>query len=180
CDRGPPAHLGPVFALHRVHLTTGEATLLAENPGDVVVWLTDWEGQPRARLRHVEPDGRELQVRWAGIWRTLQTFDLEESDVRLLGTAPDDRGLWLLSGRGRDRRSLVRVDLATGAESLVYEHPRVDLDRVRLSERTRSPLAAFAAPDYPHAKIFDAGLAAEAARLARSSPTGLSITSLDD
>ncbi len=168
-----------VFDLYRVSLNTAEATLLAENPGDVVAWITDWDGRPRARLRHLEPDARALEVRWAGIWRRLQTFDLEEFDVRLLGVTPDDRGLWLLSSRGHDRRSLVRIDLETGAESLVHAHPRVDLEGVTLSERTRSPLAAAAVPDYPQTRIFDAGLAAEVAGLLRAMPTGLNILSLD-
>jgi hypothetical protein len=44
-----------MFDLYHVSLDTGAATLVAENPGDVIEWMTDWEGQPRARIRHVGP-----------------------------------------------------------------------------------------------------------------------------
>ena len=35
-----------VFDLWRVNLVAREATLIAENPGDVMAWLTDWDGAP--------------------------------------------------------------------------------------------------------------------------------------
>jgi len=168
-----------VFDLWRVSLATGAATLLAENPGDVVEWMTDWEGRPRARLRHTGA-GRDLEVWREGAWRRLQAFGLEELDARMLGTTPDDRGLWLLSGRGRARRALLRVDAATGAETLVREHPRVDVGWAWLSERTRTPLAALADPDYPVLDVFDAGLAAEIARIPRPAPRGVWLLSLDE
>lgn len=168
-----------VFDLYRVNLTSGEAMLIAENPSDVVDWMTDWEGRPRARMRHGGPDARHLEVFRDGRWVQAQTFHLDEF-VWLLGTAPDDRGIWLLSSRGRDRRALLRLDLATGAETVVHEHPRVDLEWVTLSERTRMPLAAYAVPDYPRLDVFDPDVAAELARLSRSGPAGTRILSLDD
>src|SRR5438132_2001880 len=169
-----------VFDLWRVNLVAREATLIAENPGDVMGWLTDWDGAPRARLRHGGSRERYLEVADAGGWRRLQTFDLEEFDASMLGLTADGRGLWLLSSRGRDRRSLVRVDLVTGAETLAYQHPRVDVDRVILDERVRAPVAAFATPDYPAAHFLDPQLAAALATLPRPPHSGLRLHSLDD
>jgi len=74
-----------VFDLWRVNLVAREATLIAENPGDVMAWLTDWAGAPRARLRHGGSRERYLEVADAGGWRRLQTFDLEEFDASMLG-----------------------------------------------------------------------------------------------
>jgi dipeptidyl aminopeptidase/acylaminoacyl peptidase len=186
--RGDPEHVvvgsnrrdRTLFDLYRVSLATGEATLIAENPGEVVDWMTDGEGRPRARLRHGGSDARVLEVRRDGAWAPLQTFDLEEVDVRLLGVTPDDRGLWLLSSRGRERRALLRVDLGTGAESVVHEHPRSDVEWVLLSERTRMPLVAFAHPDYPEVHVFDPAVAAALRPLRRNTPTGLRLLTLDD
>jgi len=169
-----------VFDLWRVSLVEREATLIAENPGDVMDWLTDWDGAPRGRLRHGSSRERYLEVTDAGGWRRLQTFDLEEFDASMLGLTADGRGLWLLSSRGRDRRSLLRVDLATGAETLAYQHPRVDVDGVVLGERVRAPVAAFATPDYPAAHLFDPQLAAALATLPRPPHSGLRLRSLDD
>src|SRR6058998_1024573 len=107
-----------VFDLYRVNLTTREHALIAENPGDVTDWLTDWAGRARARIRHVGPAERHLEVLRDGGWAVLQRLDLEEFNLQMLGLTPDDRGLWLLSSRGRDRLSLVRVDVASGSESL--------------------------------------------------------------
>jgi dipeptidyl aminopeptidase/acylaminoacyl peptidase len=169
-----------VFDLYRVSLTSREAVLLAENPGDVTDWLTDTTGRPRARLRQPSPAELHLEVARADRWEPLQTFDLEEFDTRMLGVTPDDGGLWLLSSRRRERRALVRVDLATGAETIVHAHPAVDVDGVVVDRVAGQPVAAYAVPDYPVAHFFRPELAAAAASLAQPAPSGVRILSLDD
>ena len=169
-----------VFDLYRVNLTTREHALIAENPGDVTDWLTDWAGRVRARIRHVGPAERHLEVLRDGGWAVLQRLDLEEFNLQMLGLTPDDRGLWLLSSRGRDRLSLVRVDVASGSESLVYDDPELDLEWVGMSERTREPLAVVTYPGRQAIRFFDAALEADLAVFRRHSPTGLRLLSFDD
>ncbi|MGH7324154.1 MAG: S9 family peptidase [Candidatus Rokuibacteriota bacterium] len=169
-----------VFDLYRVNLDTRAHTLIAENPGDVTDWLTDWDGRPRARLRLVGPGERRLEVLREGRWEELQRYDLEEHNTRMLGVTPDDRALWLLSGRGRDRRSLVRVDIASGAETLVHEDSRLDLEWVVMSQRTREPLAAFTYPGRQSIHFFDRSLGRDVELLRGNTPTGFYILSLDD
>jgi dipeptidyl aminopeptidase/acylaminoacyl peptidase len=168
-----------VFDLYRVSLDTGEATLIAENPGDVVEWMIDRDGRPRARLRHEGAGTRHLEIWRAGEWSRRQTYDLEEWDVEMLGMTPEERGLWLVSSRGRDRRALVRLDVETGAETVVHEHPHVDV-WATLSERTSLPLAAFAEPDYPEIHVFDRDLARDIAALPGRGPRGIWILGRDD
>src|SRR5207245_11518951 len=97
---------------------------------------------------------RRLEVLRDGRWVELQRFDLEEFNVRMLGITPDDRALLLLSSRGRDRLSLVRVDIATRAESSVYEDPELDRDQAIVSERAQEPLAAITYPRRPVIRVF--------------------------
>ena len=137
---------------------TCEQALIAENPGDVLDWLTDADGRPRARIRRVTSEARALEVLCEDGWVELQRLDLEEFNLQMLGVTPDDRGLWLLSSRGRDRLSLVRVDLATGAESLVHEDPRLDLEWAIMSARTRTPLAVVTYPGRQAIHFFDPSL----------------------
>ncbi len=165
-----------LFDLYRANLDTGEQTLIAENPGDVIDWLTDWEGRPRARIRRLSPSERALEVLREGRWVELQRLDLEEFNVQMLGVTADDRGLWLLSSRGRDRLSLVRVDLATGAETLVHEDPRRDLEWAIMSERSRSPVAVVTYPGRQAIHFFDPTLEADLQILRREVPTGLHIS----
>ena len=136
-----------VFDLYRVNLDTHDHVLIAENPGDVIEWHTDWNGQPRARIRAVGSSERRLEVLREGRWVEMLRLDLEEFDLRVLGVTADDRALWLLSSHRRDRRALVRLDLATAAETLVYEHASLDVEWVDMSERSRAPLAVFTTPD---------------------------------
>ena len=187
-SRRDPAHVviawnrrdRAVFDLYRVSLDTREPALIAENPGDVLDWLTDADGRPRARIRRVSSEARALEVPREGGWVELQRLDLEEFNLRMLGVTLDDRGLWLLSSRGRDRLSLVRVDLATGAESLVHEDPRLDLEWAIMSARTRTPLAVVTYPGRQATHFFDPSLQADLEPLRRGIPTGFHVLSLDD
>ena len=76
------------------------------------------------------------------------------------GTTPDDRGMWLLSNRGRERVNLVRLDLKSGKEVLIYADQKVDVAGVVLSDLTKEPIWAFSSPDYPKTHFFDSKLEA--------------------
>jgi len=62
-----------IFDLYRVSLATREASLIAENPGDVTQWMTDQDGTLRARLRR-SGTGQSLEVVGAGTWRAIRTL----------------------------------------------------------------------------------------------------------
>ncbi|MBI4636480.1 MAG: S9 family peptidase [Candidatus Rokubacteria bacterium] len=172
-----------VFDLYRVDLRTGVEVGIGENPGDVLSWITDREGTLRARIRRVSATEQSLDV-WeggGGRWRTLLTLGLEDLLVfKVHDFTPDGSGMWLTSGRQRDRAALVRLDLATGAETLVYEHPGVDVERVDVSDRTGLPLAATSYPGYPEVVVFDRELEADLRRFQDGGPSGLRILSLAD
>jgi pimeloyl-ACP methyl ester carboxylesterase len=91
----------------------------------------------------------------------------------MLGVTPDDRGLWLLSSRGRDRAALVRVDLATGTETLVHEDPRLDVEGVAMNPEARQPLAAFTFPGHPAIHFLNHALESDLAGLRPPGPAGL-------
>jgi dipeptidyl aminopeptidase/acylaminoacyl peptidase len=170
-----------VFDLYRVNLDTHDHVLIAENPGDVIEWHTDWNGQPRARIRAVGSSERRLEVLREGRWVEMLRLDLEEFDLRVLGVTADDRALWLLSSHRRDRRALVRLDLATAAETVVYEHVSLDVEWVEMSERSRAPLAVFTTPGRQTVHFLDPDLGGDLTRLARrDTPTGLYIRGFDD
>jgi len=144
------------YDLYRVNLKTREQTMLAQNPGDVLIWLTDDEGNLRARVRKNDEEMRIFEIFNApkNTWKAIMSLDLEDSLWILSFTAERDV-VWALSNRGRDRASLVRMDLATGEEKLVYEDPQVDLSGAFISYHTKEPLAAIAFPNYQKLHFFD-------------------------
>jgi dipeptidyl aminopeptidase/acylaminoacyl peptidase len=144
------------YDLYRVNLKTREQTMLAQNPGDVLVWLTDDEGNLRGRVRKNAEERRIFEIFNASenTWKALMSLDLEDSLWILRLTAEGD-AVWALSNRGRDRVSLVRMDLATGEEKLVYEDPQVDLSGAFISYHAKEPLVAISFPNYQKLHFFD-------------------------
>jgi dipeptidyl aminopeptidase/acylaminoacyl peptidase len=144
------------YDLYRVNLKTREQTMLAQNPGDVLVWLTDDEGNLRGRVRKNAAERRIFEIFNASenTWKALMSLDLEDSLWILRLTAEGD-AVWALSNRGRDRVSLVRMDLATGEEKLVYEDPQVDLSGAFISYHAKEPLVAISFPNYQKLHFFD-------------------------
>ena len=144
------------YDLYRVNLKTREQTMLDQNPGDVLIWLTDDEGNLRARVRKNDEEMRIFEIfnDPENTWKALMSLDLEDSLWILSFTAEGD-SVWALSNRGRDRASLVRMDLATGDEKLVYEDPQVDLSGAFISYHTKEPLVAIAFPNYQKLHFFD-------------------------
>ena len=155
------------FDVHRVDLATGDLALVAENPGDVGDWVTDPQGRLLAAVAQTPDGDTEIRVRGAEgePFRPLAVYANEDGgDVH--GFTPDGGGLWVASARGTDRKRLVRLDVATGDEAVVDEHPAVDLTGVVLRSRTGELLSAVYLVDrlewHHHDETF--GAAVEAAR----------------
>lgn len=98
-----------IFDLYSVNIETKKQTLIAENPGNVSSWITDVEGTLRGRvLKNKSKDPNEywifeIQTSENG-WVYVISWNLNE-DVSILGFTPDNNGVWLLSNKGRDRKS---------------------------------------------------------------------------
>jgi dipeptidyl aminopeptidase/acylaminoacyl peptidase len=185
--RHDPAHIlvahnrrdPAVFDLYRVSLLTHTHTLIAQNPGDVVAWITDEQGNLRARLRKVATMHQlDVLLREQQTWRTIATWPLEES-VTITGFTADDAGFWVLSNRGRDRVGVARMALDTGEETLIYTAPTVDVEGLVISPLTYEPMLALSYPDYQHLHVFDADLAADVAVLRPPEPAHVAFLSMD-
>ena len=170
-----------VFDLYRVNLTSGKHQLMAQNPGNVIGWISDDDGVLRARLRSLDNDQRSLEVLQgpATSWKQLISWDLEES-VGFLSFTSDNKGVWLKSNRGKDRIGLVRLDLETGEEDLVYEHPQVDLGQVSISYLTKEPIFAACYPDYQKLHFFDSEVKKLSEPFRTQQPVNLYLTSSDN
>lgn len=170
------------FDLYRLNLSSYENTLIAENPGNVLSWITDEDGNLRARIRCDTHSGKMVMEEWqpaTETWRKHITWGLGEY-VRVLDFTLDNKGMWLISNRGRDRTGLVRFNLETDTETLIYEPSDVDLSKAMISFVNKKPMMAISYPDYPKIHFFHPEIEADFMRLMKQKPCGLSILSRDN
>jgi len=136
-----------VFDLYRLNLDSGQMTMLYENTEQVAHLVTDRHGRLRARVRQDDAYRYlELPEGEAGRWTVLTRWS-QDDNVRVLKFNRDGDAIHMLSNRGRDKVALVRLDIATAQEILVYAHPEVDvsfaqIDRLKEYRATEDFLAA--------------------------------------
>ncbi|MBB4660324.1 alpha/beta hydrolase family protein [Parvularcula dongshanensis] len=136
-DRNPQLH--DVYALD---LTTGERTLVYENPGFASV-LADDELNVRIGVQQTPAGGF-----------TVMSLD-GESPTELFSLPPEDAlasgplqfnaagdGFYMLDTRGRDKAALVLVDAASGeTRDVIAESDEADVSKVIFHPTTHEPLA---------------------------------------
>lgn len=116
--------------VYELDIATGDLTLLAENPGDVVGWRTGRSGQ--LYTSSLTADGDVELFLWQQDSGTMRSIAVYEGTDYPLGInpiemTPDGTGIWLGSNEGSDQVRLVRVDVETGEETVVDSHPTFDL-----------------------------------------------------
>ena len=120
---------------YRININTGALTLLAENPGNIMQWITDQDGKIRAA---VQTDG----VNSAILYRASEAEDFKLSiahsfkdTIQPLFFDFDNTSIvYALSNLGRDKTAAVKFDLATGKEvELIYAHDQVDIQSISYS-----------------------------------------------
>ena len=118
-----------IFDVYRANVTTGELTLVAENPGNITSWHTDHAGQVRLAGT---TDGVNTSLLYRATtkapWKKVLTTSFKDSLTPMFFTF-DNAKLYATSNLGRDKQAVVLVDPATmKEEKLLFEHPDVDVD----------------------------------------------------
>jgi dipeptidyl aminopeptidase/acylaminoacyl peptidase len=142
-DRDPRWH-----DLWHVDIATGERRLIRENRDQIAGHLVDRDLVPLLVSRSLADGG---SVVYAVRGEKLDTLEpvLTVPFADSLTTGPhhltaDGKGYYLVSSIGRDRAALFRVDLGTGAQSLVAEHAKADIDGMLVDPKSLEVVATSA------------------------------------
>lgn len=177
-DRNPQLH-----DLYCVNLHSGERTLVQENIGFTMI-LTDKTfavrlavaPNPDGSLNIVQPDGQ-------GGWQLWSSIPHEDTQTTMpYGFSTDGNTLYLADSRGRNTSALFALDMRSGAQTLLAEDERADLNGVLMHPAESRPQAAGFYYDRLRWQIIDPALTDDFAYLEALSAGELHVESrtLDD
>lgn len=140
------------FDLYEADVSTRTVREVARSDGRVLTWLVDGEARLAGRMRQRgDNDGSGQVVEWLtadGSWRAA--FEVEPFDLLAILRIDASAGrAWALSNRARDRVALVGLEMATGHETVLAQHDRVDVTAAQFASRQGAPAGVLVEPDYP-------------------------------
>ena len=145
-----------VFDPFRLNVNSGEMVQLAENPGNIVGWMTDHDGKLRVAF---STDGVNQTILYRETeeeqFRSVLTTNFKESVSPFLFTF-DNKMLYASSNLGRDKSALVLFDPAEGKEKeIVFETQEADIDGVDYSKKDQKLLSVSWTTDLEKEHFFD-------------------------
>ncbi|MBN2670016.1 MAG: S9 family peptidase [Bacteroidales bacterium] len=145
-----------IFDPYRLNIVSGELTLLAENPGNIMAWMTDHNGQLRIAIT---TDGVNSSLLYRETeqdeFTTVITTNFKESLSPLFFTF-DNKELYAVSNIGRDKSALVLFDPKTGKEKEeIYTNSEVDIELASYSKKRKVLTAAVYVTDKKQIHFFD-------------------------
>ena len=167
--------------LYKVNILTGKQTLIGKNPGHVQHWLSDRQGNLRGRILKIKPNRSKLEIFNSASqnWVPILNWDNEDK-VDFLGFTLDGRNLYLLSNLNRERVSLVLFNLGNKKETIIFDDPQMDLEKVYLSSHTGKPLLAITYPDFQKIYFLDPKLKNDFIEFVQDDINLIVPTSIDD
>lgn len=150
------------FDVYTLNLNTGTLMLEVKNPGNVLTWRADNNLKVRAAIA-THPDGKQsllLRNDETDSFRTLMEFDFEDtiSDelyCGLLEFSADGKSLYLNTSLGNNTRSLVRVNLQTGTQTILATDQFYDICTVHF-DATHYPRIVFWNKERCEHRVLDA------------------------
>jgi dipeptidyl aminopeptidase/acylaminoacyl peptidase len=145
-----------VFDPFRLNVNSGEMTQLAENPGNIVGWMTDHEGKLRVAF---STDGVNQTILFRETeedqFRSVLTTNFKESVSPFLFTF-DNKMLYASSNLGRDKSALVLFDPVEGKEKeIIFETQEADIEGVDYSRKDKKLLSVSWTTDLEKEHFFD-------------------------
>jgi dipeptidyl aminopeptidase/acylaminoacyl peptidase len=124
-----------------VSLADGSRKLLEENTGEIAGYVFDGDLVARLAIRN-GADGSEVLRRANGAW--VRLFAIPRADsltTNVVGVEEPGTTALVQSSLGRDTAALIRVDLASGATTVLGANPQADVESVWTDPKTGAPLA---------------------------------------
>lgn len=122
-DRDPQLH-----DLYRINVHTGERQMIQQNPGFVRL-ITDDRYRVRFGARSMPDGGLQIFKPAGGDWDLFIDVPMEDVlTTYLIGLDHTGRTLYMTDSRGRDTAALFAVDAQTGAQTLLAQNEKSDVD----------------------------------------------------
>jgi dipeptidyl aminopeptidase/acylaminoacyl peptidase len=160
-----------VFDVYRIDLNSKQLTLIAQNPGNVIHWVTDHAGIVRLAL---VADGVNTSILHRpdenAPFTTVITTNFKEQ-IEPLFFDFDNKLLFASSNINRDKAVIVRVDPTTAKEeSIIFQHPEVDVSGLAWSRKRKVYTEVEFVTAKRQRKFFDAEMETIYADLQRQLP----------
>jgi dipeptidyl aminopeptidase/acylaminoacyl peptidase len=171
--------------VYHLDLPTGELELVAKNPGNIVGWTIDASFKVRGALA-MAPDGSgnlDLLVRANedAEWQKLLTWDAEDNQTSgPVGFTLDGQALYLQDSRGVNAGRLVKMEIATGAITVIAEDPDYDVSDVIMHPDTREIQAVAFEKDRLEWVVLDESIRADFDYIRTLHRGDFSVSSRDD
>jgi len=145
-----------IFDVYRTNIYSGEMEMIAENPGNVVGWLTDHAGKLRIA---VTSDGVNQSLLYreeeTEPFRVVRTMSFKDTLAPLFFTF-DNQYLYVTSNIDRDKQAIYKYDVANN-EFLeeIYSHPEVDVASLLKSKKQKKITGVSYFTDMRQYQFFD-------------------------
>jgi dipeptidyl aminopeptidase/acylaminoacyl peptidase len=151
-ERNPQA-----FDVYRININTGEKKMIAENPGNIMGWMTDHDGKLRVATAS---DGVNSVLLYRetenDAFKEVLVTNFRESVEPLFFTF-DNKFLYASSNLGRDKSAIVKFDIANGKEmEMMYENSDVDVSGLSYSKKRKVLTAISYVKEKREMKFLDA------------------------
>jgi len=168
--------------VYRLDLVSGDLVQEVENPG-FVGWLADAQMVVRAGFAPHPDGGFTLKVRddVDSDWRDL--LDIPPDDALTsdpICFSEDGTALLATTSVGAETARLIRIDLATGAVTVLAEDPQADVSDVRVHPDTREPQIVTFLKDRSQYLVLDPSVAADFEAIRALHPGDPSVVDADD
>ncbi|WP_419779147.1 S9 family peptidase [Maridesulfovibrio sp.] len=145
-----------VFDVFKLNVTTGELVLQARNPGDIVGWMTDHNGQVRIAI--ATRNGQNVILYRADDsepFHKLMSMDFRTAFIPLLFDF-ENKKFYVSTNIDRDKQAIYLFNPETKElEQLVFEHPEVDVEQLMYSKKRKIITGTGFYTDKHHYVFFD-------------------------
>jgi dipeptidyl aminopeptidase/acylaminoacyl peptidase len=127
--------------LYEVNIATAKRTLVEKNEQEFGGYDLDFDLKPKLAQKSL-PDGTEIFRKSGTKWVSLLKYGQEDSlTTATIGVEATGTTALMQSSVGRDKSALVRVDLATGKDTVLGESKQADVETIWVEPKTRAPQA---------------------------------------